>query len=100
MPFPGFASLLRWSGSPGYGIIHWTTRPLDLYFKSLSDQVWNASENETLDTTCQRMAERTFGVAARETATHYLSNGFRGPRSSAAKHGQVHRSVAARSAGP
>jgi hypothetical protein len=72
LPFPGFASLLRSSGSPGYGIIHWTTRPLDLYFKSLADQVWSASENETLDTTCERMAERTFGTAARDTAKRYL----------------------------
>ena len=72
LPFAGFASILRSSGSPGYGIIHWTTRPLDLYFKSLADQVWSASENETLDTTCERMAERTFGAAARVTATRYL----------------------------
>jgi hypothetical protein len=72
LPFPGFASLLRSSGSPGYGIIHWTTRPLDLYFKSLADQVWSASENETLDTTCERMAERTFGAAARDAAKRYL----------------------------
>jgi hypothetical protein len=72
VPFPGFASLLRLSGSPGYGIIHWTTRPLDLYFKSLADQVWSASENETLDTTCERMAERIFGGAARDTAKRYL----------------------------
>jgi hypothetical protein len=72
LPFPGFASLLRSSGSPGYGIIHWTTRPLDLYFKSLADQVWSASENETLDTTCERMAEQTFGPAARDTAKRYL----------------------------
>jgi hypothetical protein len=72
LPFPGFASLLRSSGSPGYGIIHWTTRPLDLYFKSLAEQVWRASENETLDTTCERMAERTFGAAAGDTAKRYL----------------------------
>ncbi len=72
VPFPGFASLLRRSGSPGYGIIHWSTRPLDLYFKSLADQVWSASENEPLDVTCERMAEPTFGVSARDTAKRYL----------------------------
>lgn len=71
-PFPGFASILRSSGSPGYGIIHWTTRPLDLYFKSLASQVWSASENETLDATCERMAERTFGAVARDSAKRYL----------------------------
>lgn len=71
-PFAGFASMLRSSGSPGYGIIHWTTRPLDLYFKSLASQVWSASENEPLDATCERMAERTFGAAARDAAKRYL----------------------------
>ena len=69
---PGICLAAAASGSPGYGIIHWTTRPLDLYFKSLADQVWSASENETLDTTCERMAERTFGAAARDTAKRYL----------------------------
>ncbi len=77
-PFRGLPPCCVRAEVPGYGIIHWTTRPLDLYFKSLADQVWNASENETLDTTCQRMAERTFGVAARETATHYLLEWIQG----------------------
>jgi hypothetical protein len=72
VPFPGFASTLRRSGSPGYGIIHWTTRPLDLYFQNLADQVWSASENEPLDVTCERMAERTFGASARDAAKRYL----------------------------
>jgi hypothetical protein len=45
----------------GYGIIHWTTKPLDLYFKSLVDQVWAASKNEPLETACRRMAEHLVG---------------------------------------
>lgn len=72
LPFSGFASLLRSSDSAGFGIIHWTTRPLDLYFKSLADQVWNASENEPLGATCERMAWRTFGARARDLGTKYL----------------------------
>ena len=72
LPLPGFASVLRRSNTAGYGIIHWTTRPLDLYFKSLADQVWSASENEQLETTCDRMAERTFGKEAREAGRKYL----------------------------
>jgi len=71
-PFSSFTSLLSESGSAGYGIIHWTTRPLDLYFKSLAQQVWNNSRDEPLEVTCGEMAERTFGKAAREPATHYL----------------------------
>lgn len=72
LPFSGFASLLRRANSAGFGIIHWTTRPLDLYFKNLSKQVWEESENEQIETTCRQMAERTFGLAARESATQYL----------------------------
>jgi hypothetical protein len=72
LPFTGFASMLRRTNSAGYGIIHWTTRPLDLYFKSLADQVWSGSENEQLETTCARMAERTFGSAARQSGAGYL----------------------------
>ena len=71
-PFSGFGSLLRWSNSAGYGVIHWTTRPLDLYFKSVSDQVWDATENEPLDATASEMAKRTFGPQAQELGKRYL----------------------------
>jgi hypothetical protein len=72
IPFTGFASRLRGANASGYGIIHWTTRPLDLYFKSLADQVWTNSENELLETTCSKMAGHTFGAAARQPGAEYL----------------------------
>jgi hypothetical protein len=73
-PFANFADRLRSSrSSSGFGIIHWTTRPLDLYFKSLANQVWKASANEPLETTCRRMAADTFGEAAREAGGRYLA---------------------------
>jgi len=71
-PFSNFTSLLSESGSAGYGIIHWTTRPLDLYFKSLAQQVWNNSRDEPLEVTCGLIAERTFGKPARDLAVDYL----------------------------
>ena len=71
-PFAGLGSLLRWSNSAGYGVIHWTTRPLDLFFKNVSQQVWQASENETLDVTSGEMAKRTFGPKAQELGKRYL----------------------------
>jgi hypothetical protein len=71
-PLEGFASLLRWSNSAGYGIIHWTTRPLDLYFKNISDQVWSSTENEPLDETASEMARRTFGPRAKDPGKRYL----------------------------
>lgn len=72
-PFARFASTLEANGSRGYAIIHWTTRPLDLYFKSLSRQVWSASGDESLDVSCRRMAQDSFGPrAARAGATYLL----------------------------
>jgi hypothetical protein len=71
-PFEGFASLLRWSNSAGYGIIHWTTRPLDLYFKNVANQVWNSTENEPLSETSRIMAQRTFGPRAADLGQRYL----------------------------
>jgi hypothetical protein len=71
-PFASFTSLLGQGGGAGFGIIHWTTRPLDLYFKSLAVQVWNETKDQPLEVTCEQMAERTFGEAFRELGTRYL----------------------------
>ena len=72
VPFAGLGSMLQWSNSAGYGVIHWTTRPLDLFFKSVADQVWTGSEDEALDTTAAEMAKRTFGSGAQELGKRYL----------------------------
>ncbi len=71
-PPAGFASWLEQSGCAGYGILHWTTRPLDIYCKSLSVQVWKHTRDQPLQETCQQMAERTFGKAARAAGAKYL----------------------------
>jgi hypothetical protein len=56
----------------GYGIIHWTTKPLDLYFQSLVNQVWQSSENEPLETTCRQMARQLIGPEQAEPFAQYL----------------------------
>jgi hypothetical protein len=56
----------------GYGIIHWTTKPLDLYFQSLVNQVWQSSQNERLETTCHRMARQLIGPEQAEPFAQYL----------------------------
>jgi len=56
----------------GYGIIHWTTKPLDLYFKSLVDQVWAASKNQPLEVACRRMAAHLVGPEQSEAFAAYL----------------------------
>jgi hypothetical protein len=78
-PYRDFAKLLAASRSAsGFGIIHWTTRPLDLYFKSLANQVWEATANEPLETTCRRTAADTFGEGAREAGGRYLAEWITG----------------------
>ncbi|MBI5397196.1 MAG: hypothetical protein HZA91_18010, partial [Verrucomicrobia bacterium] len=41
-PLPGFGAKLADAKAAGFGVIHWMTRPLDLYFKSHVEQVWAA----------------------------------------------------------
>jgi hypothetical protein len=60
-PFARFQDKLDDAGAGGFGIIHWTTRPLDLFFKSLAEQVWAAEKNQTLEATCREMGQRLLG---------------------------------------
>lgn len=40
----------------GFGILHWTTWPLDLYFKNLSQQTWQQTKNESYSTSIEDYA--------------------------------------------
>ncbi len=71
-PYADFASLLQASGSAGFGIIHWTTRPLDIYFKSLADQVWRRTADQPLQRTVDEIAGRSFGAGLRDSMGKYL----------------------------
>lgn len=75
-PIPGFYDRLTEMKcqTAGYGIIHWTTKPLDLYFQSLVNQVWQSSENEPLETTCRRMARQLVGNEQAEPFAAYLES--------------------------
>jgi hypothetical protein len=71
-PYEAFYDRLVDAKAAGFGIIHWTTRPLDLYFASLSEQVWRTTKNRPLGDTCQEMAARSFGQSNRQTMGEYL----------------------------
>ncbi|MBI2924710.1 MAG: hypothetical protein HYY24_03285 [Verrucomicrobia bacterium] len=71
-PFAGFATKLADARAGGFGVIHWMTRPLDLYFKSHAEQVWIATKDRPLRATCDEMAARLFGAAARTAMGEYL----------------------------
>ncbi len=72
-PHDDFWTRLADCGADSFGIIHWTTRPLDLYFKSLAGQVWVSTSNRALRATCDDMAGRLFGPAARGPGGEYFS---------------------------
>lgn len=59
-PFPDFYDCLvdMKCDTAGFGVIHWTTRPLDLYFKSMANQVWSDRKNEPLAGTVKATAEK------------------------------------------
>jgi len=61
-------------GQSGFGIIHWMTRPLDLHFKSLVNQVWQDRRNEPLAVTCRRMAEDCLGPAQAQAVRQAAEN--------------------------
>jgi hypothetical protein len=72
VPPARFVEVLADCGAASFGIIHWTTRPLDLYFRSLAEQTWDASANRDLRATCDEMAARAFGPVARGEGGAYL----------------------------
>lgn len=71
-PFPEFYTKLRDAKADGFGVIHWTTRPLDLFFTSHAKQVWQSTQDQPLRTTCNDMAARSFGPTTRDAMGAYL----------------------------
>lgn len=71
-PFTEFHAKLADAQACGFGIIHWTTRPLDLFFTSHAKQVWQRTQNQPLHATCDEMAAKSFGEAARGAMGKYL----------------------------
>jgi hypothetical protein len=63
-PFSGFYSKLVDARAAGFGIIHWTTRPLDLYFASHARQVFEGTKDEPLRATCDAFAAQMLGESA------------------------------------
>lgn len=55
----------------GFGILHWTTWPLDMYFKNLSRQTWQQTVNESYKTTIEDYAVHGIGSGSDEF-TDYL----------------------------
>lgn len=73
-PFENFYDLLAKSkcATAGYGVLHWTTRPLDLFFTALSDAVWTSTRNQSVKTSCLRMARDMLGEQHERIFGEYL----------------------------
>lgn len=77
-PIEKLAARLQEIGAPsGIGVIHWMTKPLDLYFKSTIDQVWQKSANAPLDETLRQAARDWVGATAATAFTDYLRDWMR-----------------------
>ncbi len=72
LPPENFATKLEQTGCSGYGVIHWMTRPLDIFFKNLQNQVWSNTPNEPIERTCEKMAVDFFGESQSAAMAKYL----------------------------
>ncbi len=70
-PWENLSTMLDERNLKGFGIIHWTTRPLDLYFTSLARQVWQNTQNEPIKTTVEKFAQDLFGEKDHQLAKYY-----------------------------
>ncbi|KAA3661092.1 MAG: hypothetical protein DWQ10_05280 [Calditrichaeota bacterium] len=71
-PPTNFTDKLNESKASGFGIIHWMTRPFDIFFKNLQNQVWSNTLNESYAKTCEKMALDYFGTSQAKTMNDYL----------------------------
>lgn len=72
LPPADFAAKLEQTACSGFGVIHWMTRPLDLFFKNLQNQVWSHTTNEPIKVSCQKMAIDFFGKPQSAAMAEYL----------------------------
>ncbi len=68
-PTENLYTKLKQGESKSFGVFHWMNRPLDIFFKSMSRQVWSETVNEPLDKTIKFAAEHFFGT---ETLANYF----------------------------
>jgi hypothetical protein len=55
-PFSDFSAKLTESKAAGFGVLHWMTRPLDLFFAAHARQVFPATRDEPLRASCDWFA--------------------------------------------
>lgn len=71
-PPTDFSDKLNEVEASGFGVIHWLSRPFDVFFKNLQNQVWSNSLNEDYALTTEAMALDYFGASEKEKTAAYL----------------------------
>lgn len=70
-PWENLPDMLEDRNSKGFGIIHWTTHPLDIYFTSSARQVWESTKNEPLTKTVDNYVATNFENDTEQLSTYY-----------------------------
>jgi hypothetical protein len=73
-PYENLHSNIESAGNTGVGIIHWKTKPLDIYFKNTEFQVWERTNNYSLKNSAEFIASRLVSPENKETLSNYLEN--------------------------
>jgi hypothetical protein len=81
IPYEDLQSKIDSLGSTGLGVIHWTTKPLDIYFKNTELQAWGNTKNHPLESTAGFMSQRLVSPVDADAFGKYLTNWVNeGPR--------------------
>jgi hypothetical protein len=72
VPYENLQSKVESVGNTGLGVIHWTTKPLDIYFKNTEQQLWQRTKNASLKNTANLMAARMVTSDNAEKMSEYL----------------------------
>jgi hypothetical protein len=78
-PWERLPEMLEERNSQGFGIIHWTTHPLDLYFSSSAHQVWENTANESIKITIENYVQTNFGADTEQLSDYYYKWLTEGP---------------------
>ena len=71
-PFENFHTTLKQLKSDGFGVIHWMTRPFDIFFLHHAKQVMANTKNQSLEKTIDFYSERWFGKANSKVMASYM----------------------------
>lgn len=73
-PYVNLHSKIESTGNSGVGVIHWTTKPLDIYFKNTQQQIWESTQNTSLNNTAIFLSKRLVKESNQKNFAQYLED--------------------------